>query len=41
MTHHVWANQLDERAIGVSRDNQAALVLTVITLAQCSPRPVN
>lgn len=34
MTRHAWANQLDERSIGVSRDNRAASVLTVIALVQ-------
>lgn len=39
MTRHAWANQLDARSDGVSRDNLAASALTVRALARCPTPP--
>lgn len=39
MTRHAWANQLDALSDGVSRDNQAALALTVRALVSCPTPP--
>lgn len=39
MTRHAWANQLDARSNGVSRDNQAASALIVTALARCLSPP--